>query len=145
MRMRQFTTRQLILDIRITLQKWKPDPKVSLKHDDLYARGRECEYEQPIFDAKNAKTTQPNSIEISRQSDLLTEKMWITPGTAQGCSREVFPLKEELSDVTHTCPYQELGAKTSPEQLNKNPTNSGSSKYKLRYNPKPNCNDDYRY
>ena len=38
MRLRQFTPRQPIADIRITPQEWKSDPQVSIKHDDLYAR-----------------------------------------------------------------------------------------------------------
>ena len=46
MRMRQFTPRQPPVNIRITPQKRKPDPEVSLKHDDLYARACECDYEQ---------------------------------------------------------------------------------------------------
>ena len=43
MRMRQLTTRQPPPDIRITPQERKPDPEVSLKRDDLYARAWECE------------------------------------------------------------------------------------------------------
>ena len=60
MRMRQFTPRQLLTDIRVTPQEWKPDPEVSLKHDDLYVRAWECDYEQPIFDDENNKRTPPN-------------------------------------------------------------------------------------
>ena len=52
MRMRQFTPRHPIPDMRITPQKWKPDVDVSLKHDDLYVRAWECEYEKPNFDAE---------------------------------------------------------------------------------------------
>ena len=37
MQMRQFTPRQTPAVKRITLQKYKQDPLVSLKHDDLYA------------------------------------------------------------------------------------------------------------
>ena len=48
-RMRQFTPRHPLPDIRITPQEWKPDPEVSLKHDDLYAGAWECEYEKPNF------------------------------------------------------------------------------------------------
>ena len=36
-------------------------------------------------------------------------------------------------------------ANTSVEQFDPMPTNPRSSKYDLRHNPKPNCNDDYRY
>ena len=45
MRMRQLTPHQPPAEIRITPQVYKPDPDVSLKHDDLYARAWECDYE----------------------------------------------------------------------------------------------------
>ena len=38
MRMRQFTPRQPPADITVKPQEYKSDPKVSLNHDDLYAR-----------------------------------------------------------------------------------------------------------
>ena len=41
MRMRQFTPRQPPADIRFKSQEYIPDPDVSLKYDDLYARGWE--------------------------------------------------------------------------------------------------------
>ena len=44
MQMRQFTPCQLPADIRITPQEGKPDPEVSLKHDELYARSWQCDY-----------------------------------------------------------------------------------------------------
>ena len=67
--MLQFTPSQTLPDIRITPQEWKPDPEVSLKHDDLYARAWECEYEKPFFDAQNDNATPPNPPEIQVQSD----------------------------------------------------------------------------
>ena len=47
MRMCQFTPHQLPDDIQITPQEWKPNPEMSLKHDDLYSRAWDCEYDQP--------------------------------------------------------------------------------------------------
>ena len=44
MRLRQFTPRQLMPDIKITPREWKPDPDVIIEHDDLYAKAWECEY-----------------------------------------------------------------------------------------------------
>ena len=38
MRMGRFTPHQPPADVRITPNEWKPDPQVSLKHDDFYAR-----------------------------------------------------------------------------------------------------------
>ena len=64
MRMRQFTPRQPPADIRIAPQERRPDPEVSLKHDDLYARAWVHDYEPPIFDAENNITTRPKSCEI---------------------------------------------------------------------------------
>ena len=51
MRMRQFTPRQPPADIGVKPQEFKPDPEVSLNHDDLYAKALEYDYEQPIFGA----------------------------------------------------------------------------------------------
>ena len=122
MRKRLFTSRQLTTDIRITPEsEWSPDPEVSLKHDDLYARAWEREYEKPIFEAKNNNATQPNSLEIPIHSDLSTEETWNTPVTAQKCSREIFPQREQLCDVTDTYPYMELDVETSSEQPNNSP------------------------
>ena len=144
MRMRQFTPRQPPADIRITPQLYKPYPEVSLKHDDLYARAWECDYEQPTFDAENNNATLPSSTEFQVQSDLSTEEMRNTPGTTHECYPEVFPQTEELCDVTDTHPNMEPDVETSLEQPNSNPTNLRSSEYNLCHNPKLNCNDDYR-
>ena len=38
--------------MQTTPQSWTPDPEVSLKHDVLYARALECEYERLILDAE---------------------------------------------------------------------------------------------
>ena len=50
-RLRQFTPHQPITDIPITPREWQPDPGIVIKHDDLYARAWECEYDEPIFDS----------------------------------------------------------------------------------------------
>ena len=118
---------------------------MSLKHDDLYARAWECEYEQPIIDAEIFNATPPNSTEIPVQVDVSTEEMRNTPGTAQEFSPEIFPPTEQICDVTDSYPDMEPDVETSSEQPNHSPTNPRSSKYNLRHNPKPKCNDDYRY
>ena len=137
MRMCQFTPRQPPSDIRIMPQDFKPDPDVSLKHDDLYARDN--------FDAEKNNVTPPNSHENPIQSDFPTEGMRNTPGIAHECSPEFFPQTEELNDVTDTYPDMEPEVELSSEQPNSSPTKPRSSKYNLRHNPEPNCNDDYRY
>ena len=68
-----------------------------------------------------------------------------TPGTAHECFPEIFPQTDEFSDVTDTYPHMELDVEASSEQPESSPTNPRSSKYNLRHNLKPNCNDDYRY
>ena len=97
MRMSQFTPRQPPVYIRITPQEYKRDPVVGLKHDDLYARAWECDYEQPIFDAEINNATPPNSTELPVQSDLSTGEMRNTPGTAHQC----FPKKIFLQRKTY--------------------------------------------
>ena len=60
MRLRRFTPRETPADKRVKPQEYKPDPEVSLNHDDLYARAWEIDYEQPIFDAENKNAAPPN-------------------------------------------------------------------------------------
>ena len=73
--MRHFTPHQSPPDKRIMPQKWTPDPEVSLKLDDLFARAWECEYKKPFFDAENNNAAPPTSPKFPIQSDLSTEAM----------------------------------------------------------------------
>ena len=143
--MRQFTPHQPPADITVKPQEHKSDPEVSLHHDDLYARAWEYDFEQPLYEAKNDKAAPPNLPEFPLQSDYSTEEMRNTPGNPHVCSPEFFPNTDELGDVTDTWPHMEPDVETSSEQPQNSPTNPRSSKYNLRHNPKPNCNDDYRY
>ena len=144
-KMRHFTPHQPPADITVKPQDYKSDPELSRKHDDLYARAWECDYEQPIFDADNDNVAPPNLQEILLQSDFSTEEMGNTPGNPHVCSPDIFPNTDEVSDVTDTWPHMEPDAETSSEQPQNCPTNPCSSKYNLRHKPKPYCNDDYRY
>ena len=128
-RMRQFTPRQPPVDIPIKPQGYEPDPDLSLKHDELYARAREYDYEQPIFDAENNNAASPNSHEIPVQSDFSTKEVRKTPGTAHECCPEIFPQTNEVSDVTDTYPHMEPDVEPSSEQPEKSPTNPCISKY----------------
>ena len=65
MRLRQFTPRQLTPDIPISRREWQPDPEVLIRHDDLYARAWECEYDEPIFDSDYNHLATPSSPEIT--------------------------------------------------------------------------------
>ena len=44
-------------DVQPTSQKWKPDPEVIIKHDDLYARAEESDFGKPIFDNNHMNRT----------------------------------------------------------------------------------------
>ena len=145
MRMRQFTPRQPPSDIPVKPQEYESDPKVSLNHDDLYARAWEFDYEQPIFDVENNHAVPSSPQEIPVQPDFSTEEMRNTPGITHECSPEIFPQRDEVSDVADTYPHMEPDVETILEQSNYSPTNPRSSKYSLRHKPQPNCNDDYRY
>ena len=145
MPMRQFTPHQPPADITVKPQEYNSDPEVSLNHDDLYARAWEYDFEQPKIDAEIDNEAPTNSQEIPVQSDFSTEEMRNTPGNPHVCSLDIIPNSDQLVDVTDTCPHMEPDVETSSEQPQNSPTNPRSSKYNLRHNPKPNCNDDYRY
>ena len=145
MRMRQFTPHPPPADIAVKPQEYKSDPEVSLNHDDLYARAWEQDYDQPIVDAENENAAPPNPQETLVQSEFSTKEMRNTPGFTHECSPEIFPHTDEVGDVTDTCPHMEPDVESSSEQPENSPTNPRSSKYNLRHNPKPNCNDDYRF
>ena len=49
MRLRHFITRQPLADMQIPPQEWKLDTEVSIKHDDLYAKAWQRDYERPKF------------------------------------------------------------------------------------------------
>ena len=114
--MRQFTPRQPPADITVKHQEYKSDLEVSLHHDDLYARAWEYDFEQPIFDAENDRAAPPNLQEILLQSDYSTQEMRNTSGNPHVCSPEIFPCRDEVSDVTDTCPHMEPDAESSSEQ-----------------------------
>ena len=145
MRIRQFTPRQPPADIRVNSHEHKPDPEVSINHVYLYARAWEHHYEQPIFDNGNNDATQPDPKKLPIQSDLPTGEKRNALGNTHDCSPEISPPTDESSDVADTYTYVEPDVGTSSEQQRNSPSNPRSSKYNLRHNPKPNCNDDYRY
>ena len=93
MRKRQFTPRQPPADVRVKPHEYRPDPEVSLNHDDLYARAWEFDYEQPIFDAENNNAAPLSSQEVPVQSDFSTEEMRNTSGITHECSPKNFPPK----------------------------------------------------
>ena len=134
-----------IPDIPITPRERQPDPEVVIKHDDLWARAWESEYDKPIFDSYYNNLLTPTSPEIAIRSDEAADEMRSTPGTIRKNSPEIFPQTDRPCDGTDTDHYMQPDADTSVEQHEFTPTNPYISKYDLRHNPKPNCNEDYRY
>ena len=145
MRLRQFTPRQPKPDTPVTPREWQPDPEVIIKHDDLYARAWECEFDKPIFDSDSDNLVSPNSPEVTVRSGEAADETRSTPGTIQADSSDFLPHAVEKDDGTDTDHHMQPDADNSVEQIDPTPTNPRSSKYNLRHNPKPNCNDDYRY
>ena len=145
MRLRHFTPRQQIPDTPVTPREWQPDPEVIIKHEDFYARAWECDYDKPIFDSDRDNMVIPNSPEVSIRPEKAANETRSTPGTIQEDSSEILPHTDDIDDGTDTDHYMQPDADTSVEQIDPTPTDPRSSKYDLRHNPRPNCEDDYTY
>ena len=145
MRLRQFTLHQPIPDTQVTPREWQPDPEVIIKHFDFYARPWECEYDKRIFDNDRDNLVSPNSPEVTVRSGDAADETRSTPGTIQADSSNILPHAAEIDDGTDTDHHMQPDVDNSVEQIDPTPTNPRSSKYDLRHNPRPNCNDDYRY
>ena len=145
MRLRQFTPRQTISDIPVTQLEWQPDPEVVITHDDLYARAWECEYDDSLFDSdyNNLATSSPP--ELITRSEQAADEMRSTPGIIRENSPGNTPQPDGSYDERNVDHDTQPDADTSVEQLDPMPTKPRRSKYDLRHNPKPNCNDDYRF
>ena len=144
MRLRQFTPRQPIPDIPITPREWQPYPEVVVKHDDLYARAWECEYDEPILDSDYNNLATPSSPEITIRSKQEADENRSNPETIPESPPQIIPQPHRSYDGMDMDHDTQPDADTSVEQLDPTPINHCSSKYELRQNPKPNCNDDYR-
>ena len=145
MRLRQFTPRQPLPDVPVTQREWQPDPEVVITHDGLYARAWECEYDEPIFDSDHSILAVPSPPEITVRSEQTSDEMRNTPRKLPEISPEMIPQPDGSYDERDVDRDTQPDADTSAEQFDPMPTNPRSSKYDLRHNPKPNCNDDYRY
>ena len=134
MRLRQFTPRQPIPAIPVTPREWQPDPVIIIKHDDLYARAWECEYDKSIFDSDSDNVMSPKSPEVTVRLGEEADATGSTPGTTQEDSSNISPHTDEMADRTDTDHYMQPDADNSVEQIDLTPTNPRSSKYDLRYN-----------
>ena len=122
MKLRQFTPRQLIPDIPITPREWQPDPEVVIKHDDLYARAWECEYDEPIFDSGYINLATPSSPEFTIRSEQAADEMRSTLGTIPKSPPHFNPQPHRSYDGKDMDHYTQLDADTSVEQLDPTPT-----------------------
>ena len=145
MRLGQFTPRQPIPDIPATPREWQPDPEVIIKHDDLYARAWECEYDKPIFDSDRDNLVSPNSPEVAVRSGKAADERGALQEQYKRTPQIFPPRADEIDDGADTDHHIQPDADNSVQQIDPTPTNPRSSKYDLRHNPRPNCNDDYRY
>ena len=145
MRPRQFTPRQPVSDIPVTQRDWQRDPEVVITHEDLYARAWECEYDEPIFDSDYNNLATPSPPEITIRSEQAADETMSTPGIIRENSPRKSPQPDGSYDERYVDQDTQPDADTSVEQLDPMPTNPRSSKYDLRQNSEPNCNDDYRY
>ena len=128
MRLRQLTLRQLIPDIPITPRERQPDPEVIIKHDDVYARAWECEYDKPNFDCDYNNLVTPTSPEITVRSEEAADELKSTPGTIRENSPDILPQTDRSCDGTDTDHYMQPDADTSVEQPHPKPINPRSSK-----------------
>ena len=87
----------------------------------------------------------PKSPEIAVRTEEATDETRSTPGTTRESSPEIIPQVDNSYDGTDTDHHMQPDADTSVEQNDPTPTNTRSSKKDLRHNPRPNCNDDYKY
>ena len=145
MRLRLFTPRQPIPGVQKISQEWKTDPEVIIKHDGLYARAWESEYETPFLHNGQHEVNSDKSPETSVRHDLPNDGTCTIPVTIKEDFPESFPHTYDVGAGTDTDHYIEPDVEASSEQLSPTEVNPGSTKYGLRQNPKPNCNDDYRY
>ena len=128
MRPRQFTPRHPIPDTTVTPREWQPDPGFIIKHDDLYARAWECEYDKPILDSDCDNLVLPNSPEVTVRSGQAADEMRSTPGTIQEDSSDILPHSNEIDDGTDTDHHMEPDADNGLQQIDPTPTNPRSSK-----------------
>ena len=136
--------RQPIPNLQTTSHEWKPDLEVIIKYDDLYARAWESEYETPIFDNGQHEPDSGNSPEVAVRHDLPKDETCTIPGTIQEDSPDILPHSDETSDGTDTDHYMEPDAEVNVEPFSPTNINPRSTRYDLRHNPAPICNDDDR-
>ena len=72
-------------------QKWNPDLKMRIKHDDWYARTWERDYERKIFNAENDNVTPRISSKNVVRSELWDKKRGTHQGPHERVPQTIFP------------------------------------------------------
>ena len=98
-----------------------------------------------FFDKGRHEPDNDNSPEVTVRHDLQGDETCTIPGTIQEDSPEIFPHPGKIGDGIDTDHYMKPDAEASSEQLSPANVNPRSTKYDIRHNPQPNCNDYYRY
>ena len=117
MKRRLFTPRKSRPDVQTTSNEQKPDPGVIIKHDDMYARAWESEYETPNFDNGEHEPDSENAPEKTVRHDLSNSETCTIPGAIQEDSPEILPHTDRTGDGTNTDHYMAPDAETNSEQL----------------------------
>ena len=144
MRLRPFTPKEPIPDVQTT-SEWEPDPEVVLKHDGLYARAWESDFEKLISDDGQDKPGPPNPLEVVVEFEHTHAETCRTRGTERENSPEIFPSTEEICNGGETYPYTEHDEEMSFEKHNPIHINPCSSKNDLDHDSEPCCIDNCRY
>ena len=100
---------------------------------------------EPIFDSDYNNLATPSPPENTIRSQQAADELRSTPGIIPESSPEIIPQPHESYDGWDVDHDTQPDADLSLEQLDPTSTNPRSSKYDLRHNPEPNCNDFYRY
>ena len=87
----------------------------------------------------------PSPPKTTIRSEQAADEMTSTPGILPESSPEIIPRPDGSYDGRDVDHDRQSDEDTSVEQPDPTPTNPRSSKYEIRDNPKPYCNDDYRY
>ena len=100
--------------------------------------------EGQIFVTEYIQTAKPDSPDYKIRYSSAVDETCNPPRTPRQILTDNFPPADGICDRGDTYSNMEPVAKLSSEQSNATPTNPRSTKYNLRHNLQPTCNDDYR-
>ena len=109
----------------------------------MYAAAWESDFGKLILHKDQDEPNPPNPYEVTVQCDQTNAETCSTPPT-RDISPDFFPQTKGLCVRSDTDQYIEPDAELCSEESNSNRTNARSTKIDLCFNPKTNCNGDYR-